>query len=116
MGHYMAGKTVFIIGVSLLIAVMLRTEAAACRECGCNKTYGGYCNTLSGDGYGARRSVQSAEDVRNGLAEYYGGSGTKTGKIIDKTTYFEAEILDNENKIIDRVVIHKRSGRIRSIR
>ncbi len=95
---------------------MLHTEAVACRECGSNKAYGGYCNTLSGDGYGARRSVQSAEDVRNGLAEYYANNRLIVGKLVEKTAYFEAEILDNENKIIDRVVIHKRSGRIRSIR
>lgn len=116
MVNYMAGKTVFIVGVSLLLAAMLHSEAAACRECGCNKTYDGYCNNQRWGWYGARKSVQSVKEARRDLTEYYAGSGAKVGKIIEKSAYFEAEILDNDKKLMDRVVIHKRSGRIRSIR
>jgi hypothetical protein len=111
----MAGKTVFIVGVSLLIAALMQTEVVACRECGCNKAYGGYCNNQRWGWYGARKSVQSVEEARRDLTEYYADSGARVGKIIEKSAYFEAEILDKDKKLMDRVVIHKRSGRIRSI-
>lgn len=111
----MAGKTVSIVGVSLLLAAMLHSESAACRECGCNKTYDGYCNNQRWGWYGARKSVQSVEEARRDLTEYYADSGAKVGKIKDKSGYYEAEVLNKDNKLMDRVIIHKRSGRIRSI-
>lgn len=113
MVNYMAGKTVFVVGVSLLLATMLHTEAVACRECGCNNS--GYRSNERWGWYGARKSVPSAEEARRDLTDYYADSGTKIGKITEKSGYFEAEILDKDKKLVDRVIIHKRSGRIRSI-
>ena len=110
----MARKTVFIVGVSLLLAALLHGEAAACYECGCNNS--GYRSNERWGWYGARKSVPSAEEARRDLTDYYSDSGAKIGKITDKSTYFEAEIFGNDKKLMDRVVIHKRSGRIRSIK
>lgn len=112
----MTGKSLFIVAVSLLVAGILNAEAASCRGCGCNSTYSGYCNNQRWGWYGARKTVPSAEEARRDLVEYYADSKAKVGKIIEKPGYFEAEILDNDNKLLDRVIIHKRSGRIRSIR
>lgn len=111
----MIGKTLAIATGAILLTAMLHTEAEACRECGCNKTYGGYCSNQRWGWYGARKSVQSIEEARRDLTEYYAEGGAKVGKIIEKSAYFEAEILNNDKKLINRVVIHKRSGRIRSI-
>lgn len=109
----MIGNTLLIGGVSLLLAAMLQTEAAACRECGCYNS--GYRSNQRWGWYGARKSVPSAEEARRDLTDYYADSGAKIGKITDKSGYYEAEILDKDKKLIDRVIIHKKSGRIRSI-
>lgn len=115
----MTGKYLSIVGLSLLVIVMQNTEAVACRSCtdkGWNSTYNGYCNNQSWGWYGARKSVSSVEQARRDIVEYFSGSEVKVGKIVEKSGYFEAEIFDISNKLIDRVIIHKRSGRIRSIK
>ncbi len=98
----------------MFLATLLHSEAAACYECGCNNS--GYRSNERWGWYGARKSVPSAEEARRDLADYYADSAAKIGKITEKSGYFEAEILNRNNKLIDRVIIHKRSGRIRSIR
>ncbi len=35
--------------------------------------------------------------------------------IVEKDLYFEAEIKDNNDAVVDKVIIYKRTGRIRSI-
>ncbi|MDD2733471.1 MAG: hypothetical protein PHF56_06030 [Desulfuromonadaceae bacterium] len=111
----MTGKTTLIAAASLLLTVMLHTEVWACRECGCNKTYNGYCNNQRWGLYGARKSVSSVEEARRDLTDYYADSDLKVGRIIEKPGYFEAELLDRNQKKADTVIINKRSGRIRSI-
>lgn len=115
----MTGKSLIIVGVSLLFAVIQNSEAVACRSCtdqGWDSTYNGYCNNQSWGWYGARKSVSSVEQARRDFVEYFAGNEVKVGRITEKSGYFEAEIFDNGNKLIDRVIIHKRSGRIRSIK
>lgn len=115
----MTGKYLSIVGLSLLVIVMQNAEAIACRSCadqGWNSNYNGYCNNQSWGWYGARKSVSSVEQARRYLVEYFSDNEVKVGRITEKSGYFEAEILNNSNKLIDRVIIHKRSGRIRSIK
>ena len=81
-----------------------------------SSTYNGYCYNQNWGWYGARKSVKSAEEARRDLAEFYADSDVKIGKIRESSIYFEAEILNKDNRLIDRVIIHKRSGRIRSIK
>lgn len=112
-------KFSFIVGISLLVAAMQSADALACQSCmdqGWNSTYNGYCNNQNWGWYGARKSVTSVEEARRDFVEYYAGTDVKVGRIVEKAGYFEAEILDRNNKVVDRVIIHKRSGRIRSIR
>ncbi|MBI5655565.1 MAG: hypothetical protein HZC44_01560 [Geobacter sp.] len=111
----MTGRTVFIAVVSFLLTAMLHTEVSACRECGCNKKYNGYCINQRWGWYGARKSVSSVEEARRDLTDYYADSDLKIGRIIEKSSYFEAELLDRNQKKADTVIINKRSGRIRSI-
>jgi hypothetical protein len=50
------------------------------------------------------------------LRDYFSGKkNAKIGKISEKALYFEAEILDDRDKVIDVVIVDKRTGRIRSI-
>jgi hypothetical protein len=115
----MTGKYLSIVGLSLLVIVMQNTEVVAscsCSDQGWNSTYSGYCNNQNWGWYGARKSVSSVEQARRDLVEYFSGNEVKVGRITEKSGYFEAEILNNNNKLVDRVIIHKRSGRIRSIK
>ena len=59
--------------------------------------------------------MKSAAEARRDLAEFYAESDVKIGQVKERSAYFEAEILDRSNRLADRVIIHKRSGRIRSI-
>lgn len=115
----MTGKSLYIVGLSLLVIVMQNSEVVAscsCSDQGWNSNYNGYCNNQSWGWYGARKSVSSVEQARRDFVEFFAGDEVKVGRITEKSWYFEAEILDNSNKLIDRVIIHKRSGRIRSIK
>lgn len=65
--------------------------------------------------YGERRSVTNEDEARGIMREYYPNKGTKIGKVKKKKFYFEADILDEHGDVIDRVIIDKRTGRIRSV-
>jgi len=67
------------------------------------------------DGYGERRAVQSRGDAQRMLNDYYMRRSMRIGPIRENRFYYEADILDRNNRFIDRVIIDKRSGRIRSI-
>ena len=66
-------------------------------------------------GYGERRAVQSRGDAQRMLNDYYMRRSMRIGPIRENRFYYEADILDRNNRFIDRVIIDKRSGRIRSI-
>lgn len=73
--------------------------------------YGG----LQRGGYGERRAVQSRRDAQRMLNDYYMRRNMRIGPVRENRFYYEADILDNNNRFMDRVIIDKRSGRIRSI-
>lgn len=66
-------------------------------------------------GYGERRAVQSKGDAQRMLNDYYMRRNVRIGPIRESRFYFEADILDKNNRFMDRVIIDKRSGRIRSV-
>jgi len=65
--------------------------------------------------YGARRQVLTTGDAGLLLLEFYRDRPLSVGKIVEKPWYFEAEILEAEGKVADRVIVDRRTGRIRSI-
>lgn len=67
------------------------------------------------DSYGARRQVRNPDAARRSLNEYYGRKDVRIGEIREREHYFQAEIRDGRGNVVDRVIIDKRSGRIRSI-
>lgn len=75
--------------------------------------YGDYCERW--DRYGARQTIKTAREARIRLNAYFSDSEVKIGKIIEKDGFFEAEIMDKNNTLLDKVIIDKRTGRIRSI-
>jgi hypothetical protein len=67
------------------------------------------------DGYGERRAVRSRGEAQRMLNDYYMSRSMRIGPLRENRFYFEADVLDRNNRSIDRVIIDKRSGRIRSI-
>jgi hypothetical protein len=72
---------------------------------------------MRGDPYGVRKPVRTADEARQVLAEYFEGSGQKVrlGNIEERRWFFIIEVKDTEGSLIDKAIVHKRSGRIRSI-
>lgn len=76
---------------------------------------GGRGGKHRGDGYGDRRPVTSVEDARSQIAQYFEGQDVTVSDVADKQWRYEADIRDKQGAVIDRVMIDKRSGRIRSL-
>ncbi len=104
--------------VGLAFAGALAPSAArAERGCGCpwceRRPYG---STAPGDRrYGARDPVKTAEEARKRLETFFDGDDVVVGTIVERPLYFEASIKHKDGRLVDRVIIDKRSGRIRSI-
>ncbi|MDA8077601.1 MAG: hypothetical protein M0Z79_01560 [Nitrospiraceae bacterium] len=73
--------------------------------------YGGF----RGGAYGEKRAVATVDDARRILHEYFGKRGLRVGDIREKELYFEADILDPRGAVVDKVIVNRRNGRIRSI-
>ncbi len=73
-----------------------------------------YGSSEGGD-YGQKRTVSTKDEARKVLKEYFSKKDVKIENIKEKELYFEAEIKDINGKVIDVVIIDKRTGRIRSI-
>lgn len=76
--------------------------------------YGDYC-PMQGS-YGARKPVRTADEAKKILQEYFSAYKDITiNNIRERGGFFEAEIKDKNNKLLDIVIVDKRTGRIRSI-
>ena len=85
------------------------------REGSCSPEMRGKCGKRRGDWYGASQPVATALEARTLLLSHFTGQEFSVSGVIEKKWGFRAEILDKDGKIIDRVMIDKRSGRIRSL-
>jgi hypothetical protein len=65
--------------------------------------------------YGAREPVKSADEAKKRLEDFYDGEDLVVGKVSERPLYFEASIKHVDGRLVDRVIVDKRSGRIRSI-
>lgn len=83
-----------------------------------DRPYGDSCPGPQGGGpYGARKAVTTAEQAKLIIETYYSSLGqtVRTGKIEERRWFFMAEVLDADGRVIDDVIVDKRSGRMRSI-
>lgn len=76
---------------------------------------GGRCGKRRGDWYGASQPVASAEEARKVLSDHFVRQGYRLSEIVEGKWGFTAEIIDKDGRVIDRVMIDKRFGRIRSV-
>jgi hypothetical protein len=79
--------------------------------------YGQFCPGMRGDPYGARKPVKTTDEAKQVLESYFEGTGKRVGigNIEERRWFFIAELLDPEGTLIDKAIIDKRTGRIRSI-
>ena len=76
--------------------------------------YGDYKKGAADTGYGEKRPVTTLEDARKVLAEYFAKKDVRIGEIREHELFFEAEIRDKNDNLVDKVIVDKRTGRIRS--
>lgn len=119
------------IGITLLITALAmlvltgtlhaESDPANCNMNGrgmgwCRKNHGSGCDKRFGACYGARQPVKNIEEARKQLEAYYADrKDVVIGGIEERRWGYEAQLLDSNNKLIDRVMIHRQTGRIRSI-
>ncbi|MCL4476987.1 MAG: hypothetical protein M1508_12305 [Nitrospirae bacterium] len=75
--------------------------------------YGDYCPMWGS--YGARKIVKTAKEAKKILQEYFKNEPVVIGNTKEREYFFEADIKDKNNNLIDVVIVDKRTGRIRSI-
>jgi hypothetical protein len=65
-------------------------------------------------GYGEKKSVPNPQEARRVIRDYFGGRDVRIGDIREREWHYEADIRDRRNAVVDRVIVDKRTGRIRS--
>lgn len=79
--------------------------------------YGQFCPGPWSRPYGAPKIVRTSEEARRLIESYYADYSPhpRCGKIEERDWYFEANIFNGDGSLMDRVIVDKRTGRIRSI-
>lgn len=102
-----------------LIAFLLLTVSYSQAMDGCwggRSPHGNYCEGPGWGWYGERKAVRTETEAKRVLMHYFSSyDDIRINNIKERKWFFEAEIRDKENKLIDVVIIDKRTGRIRSI-
>jgi hypothetical protein len=109
-----AAITLFIgaaIGAGYMAGILFPSVAIRNALAADSSSYGG---PRSGS-YGEKKEVTTAEEAEKAFREYFSKKDVKIGEIKERELYFEAEIKDKNDNRIDKVIVDKRTGRIRSI-
>jgi hypothetical protein len=79
--------------------------------------YGRSCPGRHGGPYGARKAVKTPEEAKEALEKYYAGwpQAVQVTIIAERRWFYAAEITEPDGTLIDKLIIDKRTGRIRSI-
>lgn len=77
--------------------------------------FGDYCRGSEWGWYGARKEIRTAQEARKLVQKYFANEDVKVGKVTDRQHFFEVDINDKNNSLIDVVIVDKRTARIRSI-
>ncbi len=79
--------------------------------------YGHFCPGMGMGPYGVRKAVRTADEAKQVVDRYFSsrGEALHCGKVEEKDLYFETEILDDKGVLVDKAIVDKRTGRIRSI-
>lgn len=97
------------------------TNGRFCRDAGLFGPLNAYAGDESpyggsqGGTYGEKQQVNTKQEARKVLDNYFSKKDVTIGEIREKQYYFEADVLDGKGRVIDKVIVDKRTGRIRSI-
>ncbi|WP_297212902.1 MULTISPECIES: hypothetical protein [Thermodesulfovibrio] len=105
-------KLALLIFTTYFFISALPIEAINC--CYQKPPYGSYCPGKGSGWYGAKKAVNTTEDARKILNEYFKNQGMVIDNIKERKWFFQAEIRDKNNNLIDVLIVDKRTGRIRS--
>lgn len=112
---------VFFVIIIVLISFQIKiSEAQQRHRIGeCQPVYGDYTSGAIEQPYGAHRIIRTQEEARLLLEKFFSSNGNikniRIGRIKEKPHFYEAEILNNQNILIDLIIIDKRTGRLRSV-
>jgi len=111
-------KKLLLLTIFLLTFVVLGDSyAQAMNGCwGGRFPHGNYCEGPGWGWYGERKEVRTQAEAKRVLLRYFSSYDyIRINNIKERKWFFEAEIRDKKNNLIDVVIIDKRTGRIRSI-
>jgi hypothetical protein len=106
--------------IALLIIIMAPLPAAAqhgSRGMYKGAPYGHFCPGMGMGPYGVRRAIKTAAEAKKVIETYFSslGQSVRIEKVEERQWYFEADVLDQDGATMDRVIVDRRTGRIRSI-
>jgi hypothetical protein len=111
-------KKILLLTITLITFIFLFDSHAWARD-GCwggRFPHGNYCEGPGCGWYGERHPVTTRSEAEKILKQYFSPvDDVVISKIRERQWFFEAEIRDKKNKLVDVVIIDKRTGRIRSI-
>lgn len=112
-------KTLFILILAIFLLLLLNISIFAqpgnSGWKGSKYHYGTYYADPRERCYGERKVIRDERDARKVLLRHFKHDREAIGNIKDRNLFFEVEIRDRDNKTIDKVIIDKRTGRIRSV-
>jgi len=65
--------------------------------------------------YGEKQKIATAGEARKVMEKHFANKDVLIGEVLEKELYFEADIMDKKQTVIDKVIVDKRTGRVRSI-
>lgn len=74
--------------------------------------YGDYCRDCSH--YGACKEVLPPREAVKAMDKYYRERGYSVGSVNQKGRFMEADIYNKDNKQVDKVLLDRKTGRLRS--
>jgi len=64
--------------------------------------------------YGQRRTVSTVYEAGRIMGQYYHGRDVRIGPILERDLFYQADVRDRKGVLVDKIIIDKRTGRIRS--
>lgn len=78
--------------------------------------YGDFCPRRHADHYGARQPVATPDEARKRLSRFFALPAEQILLRKERKMGYIADVVRPDGTLFDRVIIDKRTGRIRSIR
>ncbi len=107
-------KRLFILVIVFAALTTLSAPYARAMDGWMGVPYGDYCDGPGWGWYGARKAVKTPQEAKKMLKEYFKGEDVVIGAVRERGRFFEADIKDRKGNVVDRVLIDKRTGRLRS--